>query len=125
MKLYIATSFLNILEARAVMMSLRQAGHTITHDWTRESVDPTWPADRQDAYLQRCGSEDYAGVLAADAVVLVNHAASRDAMVEFGVALGQRLPVYVLYPERRGSVFFHRAHLCADLPDLIVRLGAR
>lgn len=105
------------------MAALIEAGHLITFDWTQESLDPAWPQDQQDAYLQECGARDYIGVRSAQVVVLVNHAASRDAMTEFGIALGKGTPAYVLYPERRSSVFFHLAVLCADLPELIHALG--
>lgn len=122
MKIYVATSFQNIFEARAVMDLLKREGHTITHDWTQEQVNPDWPQAQQDAYLQRCGATDFDGVVSADALVLINHKASRDAMAEFGVALGLSKAVYVLYPERRTSVFFHRASLFASLPALLDEL---
>lgn len=102
---------------------LSRAGHTVTHDWTREAVDPEWDLDRQAAYLQRCGAADFEGVVRADALVLVNHPASRDAMAEFGIALGRGLDVFVLYPARRASVFFHRAHLCNTIPELLEELS--
>lgn len=123
-KVYVATSFQNITEARVLMLALEQAGHTVTHDWTTCAVDPSWPAEQQAAYLQDCGRADYNGVYQADAVVLINHTASRDAMFEFGAAVALGLPTFVLYPERRVSVFFHKAHLCADMTDLLAKLGA-
>lgn len=109
MRVYVATSFQNIAEAREVMTALRILGHSITHDWTNEAVDPSWPEWQQAEYLQECGSHDYRGVIDADCLVLINHEKSRDAMAEFGIALGRGIPVVVLFPERRSSVFFHRA----------------
>jgi nucleoside 2-deoxyribosyltransferase len=118
-KIYVATSFANIPEARDVMSLLREVGHDITWDWTSEALDPSWPKAQQDAYLQKCGAADYQGVVNADALVLINHDKARDAMTEFGVAIGLGRPVFVLYPERRSSVFFHRATaLCATMDEL-------
>lgn len=119
MNVYVASSFKNIPEAREVMDGLQAAGHRIVHDWTRESVDPSWTPKVQDAYLQNCGGDDFKGVLRADAVVLVNHPEARDAMTEFGIALGAGKTVFVLYPERRTSVFFHRAILCKSFTELL------
>jgi hypothetical protein len=121
-KVYVATSFQNIPEARAVMQALQEAGHTITHDWTREKIDPAWSQERQEQYLQQCGSRDFDGVERADVLVLINHSASRDAMAEFGMALGRDQLVYVLYPDRRTSVFFHKARLCSSVPQLLNQL---
>lgn len=122
MNIYVATAFPNLPEARGVMACLRDHGHTISHDWTGERIDPSWPLERQHAYLQECGAADLRGVLNADALVLVNHELSRDAMTEFGVAIGVGIPVYVLYPDRRASVFFHKAHLCSSVPALLQAL---
>lgn len=122
MNIYVATSFQNIPEARAVMDLLVRAGHTITHDWTHEHVDTTWSKERQETYFQTCGRNDFEGVLRADAVVLVNHTLARDAMTEFGIALGLAKPVFVLYPDRRPSVFFHRAFLFTGLGDFLETL---
>lgn len=122
MNLYVATSFKNIPEARAVMDALKAAGHRITHDWTYEALDPSWSPEQQDAYLQVCGAEDAAGVHKADALVLINHPELRDAMAEFGMALGQDKAVFVLYPGRRASVFFHRTTLCESLAELLPHL---
>jgi hypothetical protein len=123
MRVYVATSFKNIPEARAVMKALTEAGHTVTHDWTLEQVDPSWAPERQAAYLQECGAADYEGVRRADALVLLNHAESRDAMTEFGIALGAGIPAFVCRADRRMSVFFHRAYrLCNSTAELLREL---
>jgi hypothetical protein len=126
-KLYVATKFENAPEAREVMAVLTAAGHTITHDWTKEAVDPSWTPAQQYVYLQTCGAADLVGVENADALVLVNHPYLRDGMAEFGYAMGLGKDVFVLYPERRSSVFFHRAWLADSMEELIsllARVGA-
>jgi nucleoside 2-deoxyribosyltransferase len=124
MKVYVATSLQNKTEARALMEILREAGHVVTHDWTLEEVQPDWSEQYAADYLQRCGAQDFAGVVKADALVLINHEASRDAMAEFGIALGKGIPVFVLHAERRGSVFFHRATLTSGIDQLLAALAA-
>ncbi len=121
MRVYVATAFANLDEARDVMSALRAAGHTITYDWTRDLADPSQTPAQQYAHLQACGANDFRGVVAAQAVLLINHQEARDAMVEFGIALGLRTPVWVLYPFRRPSVFFHQAALYHTLADVIDR----
>lgn len=119
MRIYVASSFLNIPEVRAVMDTLQRAGHSITWDWTNDCLQGDWTPEQQDAYLQVSGSKDFNGVCAADVLVLVNHPQARDAMTEMGIALGMGTAVFVLYPERRNSVFFHRATLCRSIPELM------
>lgn len=123
MRVYVATSFKNIPEARAVMHALLMAGHEITHDWTDKCIDPSWPLEQQHAYMQECGAADWQGVESADALVFINHPECRDAMAEMGAALAMGKPVLALYPARRPSVFFHRAAvLCSSLPQLLNHL---
>jgi hypothetical protein len=122
-KIYVATAYANRPEAVALMQLLEGEGHQITFDWTSHALDPAWTAAQQYDYLQSAGAQDFEGVITADALVLINHVAARDAMAEFGAALGRDIPVFVLYPERRTSVFFHRAvRLCNSIPDLLEAL---
>lgn len=123
MKLYVASAFGNLLEARAIMEVLRAVGHEITCDWTTEQLDTNWPKEKQEAYLQECGARDYQGVMGAGAVILLNHKDCRDSMTEFGLALGAKIPALVLYPHRRASVFFHRATPIASIGELIDTLA--
>jgi hypothetical protein len=55
-------------------------------------------------------------------VVLINHDLLRDAMCEMGIALGSGKPVFVLYPDRRTSVFFHRTETFQEMVALLERL---
>lgn len=106
MKIYVASAFANKDEAREVMAILRAIGHEITHDWTEKELDTSWPKYTQDNYLLECGVRDWEGVMSADALVLVNHEKCRDAMAEFGMAIGAGKPAIVYHSERRGSVFY-------------------
>jgi hypothetical protein len=124
MNVYVATSFVNISEARFVMDALIKAGHGVTHDWTLAKVPDGFTEKERNAFLQECGRADYEGVMEADALVLINHDLARDAMAEFGAALGAGIPVFVLYPGRRESVFFHRATLVYSPGQLLEKLRA-
>lgn len=119
MRVYVASAFGNLAEAREVMAALRAAGHVITHDWTQDRLEPDWTPEQKDAYLQNSGRKDFEGVCTANALVLVNHADCRDSMTEFGIALGLYTPVYVLHRERRASVFFHRATHVSSIAELL------
>ena len=120
--LYVATAFGNRAEAKELMERLRTEGHTISHDWTGENVNPAWSLGIQSQYLQACGAADFRGVVEADAVILINHPECRDAMTEFGIALGRGIPVFVLHPDVKLSVFFHRAAAIGDVVDLFMWL---
>jgi nucleoside 2-deoxyribosyltransferase len=116
MRVYLATSFQNIPEFLEVKAALTAAGHTLTHDWSTETADTF-------EQFQACGARDIQGIDEADALVLINHEALRDGMFEFGFAVGQGCPVIVLHPDRRLSVFFHRARsLCASVEELLTAL---
>lgn len=133
MKIYVASSFGNIPEVEAVMGVLKGLGHTITHDWTKERVQPGWSEEETTAYLATCGANDARGVRECDVLVLVNHDKCRDSMTEFGMALGLGKPAIVLFPGRRSSVFFREPgvrmanqfhELFADLKDLADKVAA-
>lgn len=125
-KIYVATSFKNIPEARQVMRLVEEAGHEISHDWTWESVDESWDEETKREYLVKCGDRDYLGVTTADIVVFLNHELAHDAMAELGIALAKGKHVIILYPERRSSVFFHLAQdYIQSLDGLTHRLTKR
>jgi hypothetical protein len=87
MKIYVASKYEEKERVREVQEQLRQAGHTITYDWTNNEQITTQQAEN-----------DFWGVVEAEALVLI---AEKDlhycgALVEFGIALGRGIPVYVL-----------------------------
>lgn len=93
------------------MATLREAGITITHDWTVSMVD-VGSADRSEADVpeevrQRCAMEDAAGVSSADVVLLLapNERGSSGAWVELGLAVGYGIPVLVAGPKNGRTIF--------------------
>jgi hypothetical protein len=89
MRIYVAAKYAPepILRAREVMAQLIMVGHVITYNWTtNEQVNA-----QQARY-------DMEGVLSAHALVLIAEQDLRytGMLVEFGMALGAGIPVYVL-----------------------------
>lgn len=103
MRIYIAAKFEDQERVRHIMEWLRLAGHVITHDWTANAQ-----VNREQAQA------DLDGVMTADALLLVveKHFNYCGALVEFGVALGRGIPIYVL-----GSALDERC-IFMRLPEL-------
>jgi len=77
---------------------VRQAGHTITYDWTEYdgSKDNFNEARRQ-----------YNGVGSADVLILVEHPRLKAGWMEFGVAVSLAIPTLVIpHPEVSPSMWY-------------------
>lgn len=103
MKLYVAgnpndSDGIGAMRITHTMRQLRNAGHEITHDWTREVLNPR-PSRRSIA------EADVRGVEAADALVLVDADRGWGMYVEFGIAVARRIPIIVIEP-RYHQVFY-------------------
>lgn len=89
MNVYVASSVKNKEEVRVVQQLLRDAGHTISHDWTQvdgEAIRMLGGAAKT-AALIKCQDDDRRGIHEADAVVVLNHPASCATHAELGFAL--------------------------------------
>lgn len=108
MKIYVATKFEAKEVCRMVQRKLLDAGHTITHDWTKEDVS-TVPPYRLNAYLAECAVADYQGVLDSDLVVFLARSDCKAAFTEIGMAIAWGRPVYVVSLEASmpNNIFFH------------------
>lgn len=87
MDVYVSGSIRNMERARNVMNAFRDAGHTITHDWT------TWQGEKMhqpEALRQR------QGVFDADVLVLLVHPRLKAGWMEFGAAVAHDLPCVVV-----------------------------
>ena len=122
MKVYVASKFENRTRVQEVMAQLVTAGHEITYDWTRNSQVSSIQAEA-----------DLDGVLDADALVLIveDDLPYRGALVEFGIALGAGIPVFVMgnaLDER--CIFFKLRESCGvirgieELLTLLARCAA-
>ena len=100
MKIYVAAKWEDKDRAQEVQRLLRDAGHTITYDWTVNE--------------EECGAQvenDIDGVRGADAFVGIFEQDLKyaGALMEFGAALAMNIPVYILgsAPITRHMFFKH------------------
>lgn len=123
MNIYVAGKFEETDAVRNIQATLRQAGHTITHDWTGENPENRTGKELAD-FLKECARKDLVGVINADVLVLLNHDRAFGAMTEFGIALANRIPVLILRSEIRDNIFYnlgpdYRVHKFSSLEDLM------
>lgn len=104
MKIYVASSILNREKVCDVIAELKAHGHEITQDWTKDIPDPKAPDFREQ--LWDCGKRDFAGVLAADLVFILNHPKGKDMFTEFGIALGSNKSIVFVDSHVNNSSFF-------------------
>lgn len=120
MKVYVASAFDDHARTRAAQKALRDAGITITHDWTQYvEVYPT--DDAPDADRAVHAKEDLDGVRAADVVlVLTPEDKSRGAgvWIEMGAALALDIPVVIAGAQRDRNVFCRLA-LAQSVTDAV------
>ena len=122
MRVYVAGAAVEIDHAKLVIFELIRAGHTITHDWTKQvEVEFAAAPDRKENELpdddcNRWSDADLAGVGLADAFVLIAPGGrrGRGSWVELGYAINEArqrrytsspLRLYVIGPYARDSIF--------------------
>lgn len=113
MKIYVGSKFENTKAVREAYLALRDDGHTITHDWTNENAEML-AGHALEAYLQGCAEKDVAGVLEADAMLLLNHQLMAGGFTEFGMAITADKFIVVIdgkHPEKPRNIFFHLPHV--------------
>lgn len=101
LKGYVATKFEEKESARELMRELGRLGVSITHDWT------VFELDNDDK--KNCAVHDANGVLTADFVVVIadKNLPYAGSYVEFGMALGNKKPVYIIGSGMERCVFIH------------------
>lgn len=123
MRVYVAGPSADREEVQAVQRFVRQEGHEINYDWTKEY------GQGEPGVI--CAAE-IAAVRDADAVLIIlTDQPSVGSIVEFGAALGAAKPV-VIYDERGGGTinsldtwFFHHplVDVCRDLETVLFCLS--
>ena len=110
MRIYVASKFEEAPRVRSVMTSLRLAGHTITFDWTHGEQ-----LSAEQANL------DVQGVLDAEALVFIAEIPLRycGALVEFGLALGRGIPIYVMGHCIDQCIFMQLPQVHRGIEDLL------
>jgi hypothetical protein len=126
MKVYVASKFENTKVVQEAYKNLLLKGHTITHDWTLENAEGM-TGEALHAYLQGCAERDLAGVEAADALLLINHANGCGMYTELGIALASNKFIVVIDGKKPPhNIFFNLTHIhhAKDLGDAIKILAA-
>ena len=111
MKVYIASKFENVSQFHQLKEALESEGHEVTHDWTKHKADPSDSDYREK--MARFASEDYAGVLDAQVLILVpvgKETPMAGAFVELGIAIHAGLDVIIVdgFAENRQQNVFYR-----------------
>jgi hypothetical protein len=114
MNVYIATKFENTEGFNKLRSLLVRNGHTISHDWTKESPDG-YSGPALYAHLQKCAIADIDAVKLSDALVFipVPDKPMVGAYVELGAALagglfGKRVIVVDAFnPNHQRNIFWH------------------
>jgi hypothetical protein len=99
MKIYVAGKFEEKEYIRKVMDELEAIGHTITHDWTKESIDGM-KAGEIEAYFRDASQRDKIGVQRADLLLIFPHEHGKGQYTEMGIAMALSVNVvWVNNPE--------------------------
>ena len=106
MNCFVSTKFEQRDQAKAFMLKLEAAGHSVTHDWTTETAD-NLTRDEFVPTMQRFANDDIEGVRRAEVLILINQPNCRGAYVEDGIAIALGKPVIVIHAERGEHVFFY------------------
>lgn len=104
MDVYVATKAENYRIARVFMRALEEAGHDITHDWTKQ-VAEIGPSPDDKMVARRCAEQDNLGVAQADVLILIAYPGLTGGLVEFGIALGHGIPVLLVGTLTRYTIF--------------------
>ena len=115
-RIYVAGSTKEIERVQRVRDAVLEAGHVITFDWTgeegeiRDGSGPNWTSAPDVAH--GLATREVEAVRSADHVILLvpNERRGLGCFVEFGVAVGHDIPVWVCFDGADGfrdSVFWH------------------
>lgn len=128
----------DVTSVRRVQAAFRAAGHTITHDWTRNETGDQLLGGRQAKFDQpeesaRRAVKDMQGVIDCDVYVICtdNQAPGKGMYVELGAALALHATkdtpqIYLVGEMAHASIFyFHPAVVrCQTVDDVIRRVSS-
>ncbi len=118
-RIYVAASFEQRDEVRALHKKLREAGHTITADWTtHKEIASLETEEEREALKQQYAVEDTNGVTSASVyALLLSDRKSTGAHIELGIALGANLGRICLIGEPDESQLFYSHPAITVYPD--------
>lgn len=98
-----------------VMQALRDAGHTITLDWTELPHLKPYAENMQKSAI--ASIEEKNAIADADAFILLPHSNGIGMYVELGIALGLGITIWVVSTDEIRSMFF--CHPSVQIVDSI------
>jgi hypothetical protein len=130
MKVYVSAKFNDKERVQSVYALLKQAGHTITHEWIHNK--PSYPFSDDPAFTAQCAAEDIEGVRRADVFILLSNAEpSMGASAELGAAIALFLNfkkpyIYVIGPHFDSNFcFYHPAVVRKDsVEDVLAEMNS-
>lgn len=119
-RIYVAASFEQKSEVKALFKKLEAAGHTITTDWTTHKEIASLESEEERESLKRqYAIEDTDGVTSASVyVLLLNNRKSTGAHIELGIALGAQISRICLIGEVDESQLFYSHPSITKLPNI-------
>lgn len=132
MRIYVAATFTRYEEVRALNDRLREAGHSITYDWTRTAAfgpdgHPLGDGyDLPEAVQARYAQEDLDAVARAEVLLALGEGDSLGWPVEVGAALAFGSCIVYLVAPRKPTVFWAlpRVRVFDGVEEAMTRLGA-
>ncbi|MBL8158867.1 hypothetical protein JNJ66_00205 [Candidatus Saccharibacteria bacterium] len=134
MKVFVSGQITDISSVRAVQQALVDAGHTITHDWTRNETGDRMLGSVEDKLRDteetgRRAQLDIQGVVECDAYVICtdNASSGKGMYVELGAALALNVThgtplIFLIGQMNHMSVFyFHPAVMRMKTVDEVIR----
>lgn len=107
MKIYIAASFVDQRELRAVADKLWSLGQEVTASWLQEVTKPDSMSTEE--FNRKLAIKDVAEVYAADVVILDNRRSSGGKNTEWGIGIGQHQKKQLWLVGQPSTVFHYLA----------------
>jgi hypothetical protein len=104
MKFYVSGKIGSEHYPQMVMQALRDAGHTITLDWTEMPHLKPYAENMKDSEL--AAIEEKGAIAQADVFILLPHPNGIGMYIEFGIALGLEIPIRIVTEDEFRSMFF-------------------
>lgn len=103
MKFYVASRTNRSSDVKALIATLTEHGHTVTHDWTNFEFELNRPYPADIARL--CAEKDLVGVQDADVFILLSDESGSGMYVELGYALATNTRIYSVGEHNGYTVF--------------------
>ena len=119
-RVYVAASFEQANDVKALYKKLRAAGHIITADWTvHQEIASMGSEKERQALKSQYVIEDTDGVTSSSVyALLLGPRKSTGAHIELGIALGAKVPLIVLIGNPDENQLFYSHSSVTIVPDV-------